>query len=86
MMEFLCPAALIFCMIAIALLAVAGISEAIKGYPQEQQEGRTAALNGLPPQSCPYGDSHCGATNEKEAWMRGWQQGAMELRNGGKKQ
>ncbi len=87
-MEYLCPAAMGLCFIGIIVTVIAWITGAFDDRQQQYDEGHRAGLNGLPPQCCPYGHSkYCSTSDgdDAEAWMRGWQQGAMELRNGGSK-
>lgn len=49
-----------------------GVGESAASY---FAEGKRAALNGLPAESCPYRDSW-----EHERWMKGWQAGYLELK------
>lgn len=45
---------------------------------RKTREGYEAALNGLPPECCPYDAS--GGCNEggRDHWMKGWQRGYLE--------
>lgn len=64
---------------AVLLLALAaGCHDPNKMEPDDhaaQAEGKTAALDGLPPDACPYHPNNSVSARKSEYWKKGWADG-----------